>query len=1412
MPDPPPTHSNNETPDLDGHEAAAGKMWAVYVAEAEKYDRGLVESWKSDMEGMLIFAGLFSAGLVAFLIESYKTLTPDSGDTTVLLLTRISNQLAAAANGTTFTTTPHTPFSPQISSLVCNTLWFISLGLSLTCALVATLIEQWAREFMHKADMRSAPIIRAGVFSYLYYGLKRFEMHAVVEITPLLLHTSLLFFFIGLVAFLIPVNIFITVIIGVLLFVLAAVYAVLTIFPLVYIDCPYRTPLSKALWKLNEKVRGTRRLPVAPLDVEIQVKPDSPETMVKAVFRKAGQQSDSQRSGREGDALSWTMKSLADDTELEPFIKAIPDVLWGPTARRRIYDKHIQRLIGDSNVKLLDRVQTLYKSCDTGLLTSDVSTRRKISCLQATWAIGTLATPDKPYNHGLFRDVVANAQQGDHYSISAAAISRWGLFCAARDVLRDVDGHLKACKAALTEEAEEHPNMMARQHKLLDSLKTLNSYSISLHYPKDVKTLASRMERLSEEFGNPSTTVPFRILLDYLTDASRLSSPPFRFEATRDCIAPVKSDVPLTQGWLKDLENRLDKIVDDGLHQMNTTEDVHWLDSIVHTMMGYWVPFETEQGPTLPDPFIRYLNMRNSEAAVEGAMNALQFAKIGDTFIPATIRRLIDTLSQHSSISKIQETEAERSLTDLWLFLRRVSLDISLSELIVDKVSRIGHPLMTPSVVAMAKYRVLTLLGTDRSPQKRRPARPRHPFLPAESAAAHLTEDIALEYRLYEGRLGILTDFIEACGQSSEELFKARETLVFLGTFIPGDIYQLATQIHPTHQLRFAQAVGSLFESSTHPDDWRVELLDAILTLRLFTAYAPEVETDRWASISVPPPRWLNSPEACRTLKDASEKYLDTLSSRNRDSSLIRYVQNIATILEHFASQAQVAPALVPYNNDSPRIVKAQEFLTELWARLCQPTLRFDVSWLEGIIEDLSHNDFPSTTPSVVAMTKYRVLTLLGSDRDSAESHYLLPTETVAAHLTVDVGFEYRLYEARLGILTDLIEACHQSSEPLFKARETLEILGAFIPGNMFRLATQIHPTHQLRFADAIGNLVKVSTPPGDWRIQVLDAIPRFTLFAGYELQPETDRWGPFLPPKWLNSPDASRILGDAFEKYLGTLSSRKSDPTLVLHVKNIIIVLRGGHTPGPEKPLLSVFNGEEHMQISSENISGQDVSFGMPATVVLPPISWSTHGMAYSYAISPNFNPAGMGPAMRMTQPPEETNIGWSQSQTQWGAQEVQERAEWWLGNDGESPMNSPVISRPYDGFLGPINMDMAPMRPTSPGRGDHVFLPNEGEVTPVVPNVEYEDEYHDGPEDTLETPSATAQSNPSAEYLGTLSKLGSPSSRGESNRTSANGDSPANGSVNSSGNADPDAPVGSRQPSTSSHQSELSYMGPST
>ncbi|KAJ7627732.1 hypothetical protein DFH06DRAFT_1227052 [Mycena polygramma] len=188
-------------------EWAAAKLWSVYISEAEKYDKTLVEGWKSDMDGLLIFAGLFSASLTAFIVESYKTLSPDQGAITIALLAQISRQLEPQFDGSSVATNTQLSFSPSTSSLACNILWFLSLGLSLSCALIATLVEQRSRDFIQRADMRPSPIIRARIFSYLYFGIRRFGMHRMVEFIPLLLHLSLLFFFAGLVAFLYPVNV-----------------------------------------------------------------------------------------------------------------------------------------------------------------------------------------------------------------------------------------------------------------------------------------------------------------------------------------------------------------------------------------------------------------------------------------------------------------------------------------------------------------------------------------------------------------------------------------------------------------------------------------------------------------------------------------------------------------------------------------------------------------------------------------------------------------------------------------------------------------------------------------------------------------------------------------------------------------------------------------------------------------------------------------------------------------------------------------------------------------------------------------------------------------------------------------------------------------------------------------------------
>ncbi|KAJ7464011.1 hypothetical protein FB451DRAFT_1492092 [Mycena latifolia] len=333
------------------------------------------------MDGMLIFAspliarsceahfnalkaGLFSVSLPAFRIESYQTLNIDSGDTTVALLRvallrQISQQLAATSNGSSFSIPEPEVFVPPVASLICNALWFNSLGLSLSCALIATLLEQWVQDFSHRADMRSTPVVRARMFSFLYYGLKHFNMHVVAEVIPLLLHASLILFFAGLVAFLMPVNSVLGDISSVFL-ALVVVYCGLTILPL-----PSRLPLPDSTFCGSEGELGDN-----PLD-----------SVVEAVFHAATKDSDV-RTARDCRALVWTVKSLADDTELEPFVEGIYDVIWGPRGRRRLYDGYILALVSHRDVKLVTRIEALLRNADSGLLSKEAATRRRITCLR----------------------------------------------------------------------------------------------------------------------------------------------------------------------------------------------------------------------------------------------------------------------------------------------------------------------------------------------------------------------------------------------------------------------------------------------------------------------------------------------------------------------------------------------------------------------------------------------------------------------------------------------------------------------------------------------------------------------------------------------------------------------------------------------------------------------------------------------------------------------------------------------------------------------------------------------------------------------------------------------------------------------------------------------------------------------
>ncbi|KZV66220.1 hypothetical protein PENSPDRAFT_585637, partial [Peniophora sp. CONT] len=127
---------------------AGETFWSTYLKDAEEEDKFLPKSWEANTGGVLTFTGLFAATVAAFIIESYKLLSPDSGDQTVVLLTQL---LAVATNVSASIgaagVTPADSFQVRRTDVIVNALWFSSLLIALMCALLSILIQEWARDY-----------------------------------------------------------------------------------------------------------------------------------------------------------------------------------------------------------------------------------------------------------------------------------------------------------------------------------------------------------------------------------------------------------------------------------------------------------------------------------------------------------------------------------------------------------------------------------------------------------------------------------------------------------------------------------------------------------------------------------------------------------------------------------------------------------------------------------------------------------------------------------------------------------------------------------------------------------------------------------------------------------------------------------------------------------------------------------------------------------------------------------------------------------------------------------------------------------------------------------------------------------------------------------------------------------------
>ncbi|KAF8257873.1 hypothetical protein EI94DRAFT_1626815, partial [Lactarius quietus] len=125
----------------------------MYLKIAEEEDKRMAESWKSDAEGILIFTGLFSSVLASLISVSIQEIQQNPQDTSNFYLANIY-QAMADPNRTTSLPTYPPPFSPPSYAVWVNGLWFMSLVISITCAVLATLLQQWARRYLKLTQTR----------------------------------------------------------------------------------------------------------------------------------------------------------------------------------------------------------------------------------------------------------------------------------------------------------------------------------------------------------------------------------------------------------------------------------------------------------------------------------------------------------------------------------------------------------------------------------------------------------------------------------------------------------------------------------------------------------------------------------------------------------------------------------------------------------------------------------------------------------------------------------------------------------------------------------------------------------------------------------------------------------------------------------------------------------------------------------------------------------------------------------------------------------------------------------------------------------------------------------------------------------------------------------------------------------
>jgi hypothetical protein len=253
--------------------------------------------------------------------------------------------------------------------------------ISITCALLATLLQQWAQRYLKVTQPRLSLHKQARIRSFFAEGVEKSFLPLVVEALPALVHVSLFLFFCGLVVFLWNVNLTIFKVAMSWVCVCAIFYKWITLVPIFFRNSPYYTPLTPLSRLIYVVILRVFLLLHACFIALLRISerdywfiPFLQSTLMTT--EEVALKSPSEIDAR---AFMWTFDSLDEDHELGRFFSSLPDF-----CRSKIVDDPLPSLTSDDKRKIFQTLMTfLLYSLSSDLLPEADKSQRTLMCAKA---------------------------------------------------------------------------------------------------------------------------------------------------------------------------------------------------------------------------------------------------------------------------------------------------------------------------------------------------------------------------------------------------------------------------------------------------------------------------------------------------------------------------------------------------------------------------------------------------------------------------------------------------------------------------------------------------------------------------------------------------------------------------------------------------------------------------------------------------------------------------------------------------------------------------------------------------------------------------------------------------------------------------------------------------------------------